>query len=192
MSLGDSGIADSSTRSVVPAPSAASPSSFDLPRQRQPERRVGVLGDRLDLHVGDAGALELLGRPRRGLHARREAGDAAPDLAGADLLARLALLRDRDRAASRSLRIAAPWNSGDAASPGGSVTGRGPRVPATTAGIDPGFGGSGKPNHAGLPDVGSTRRGGPSSCARAGAARPARSAGRRWPVPTGDEAARVA
>ena len=69
---------------------------------------------------------------------------------------------------SRSLRMVAPWNSGAAGSPGGSVTPRGPRVPTTTAGAEPGGGGIGSENHAGLPDVGAARRRpGPSSCARA-------------------------
>ena len=67
-----------------------------LPRQGQPERRLRVLREWLGLHVGDPGLPELLRGPCHGLRARGEAGDAAPLLAAADLLARAALLREPD------------------------------------------------------------------------------------------------
>ena len=48
---------------------------------------------------------------------------------------------------SRSARMFAAVSSGVAASPGGSVTGRGARSPTMTAGSLPGGGGSATPNH---------------------------------------------
>ena len=104
----------SSTMSLLPAPNAGSPSSLTSHDSGSQNDALRVLRDRLDLHVGDAGARNCSAAQRGGLRAGREAGDAAPDLAAADLRRRPALLRDRDELPSRSLRIAAPWNSGDA------------------------------------------------------------------------------
>ncbi len=67
-----------------------------LPRQRQPQRRLFVLRDRLRLDVGDAGLAKLIDGPLHGLVARREAGDAAPHLAAADLLVRRRGPRETD------------------------------------------------------------------------------------------------
>ena len=93
---GVTGIADVRTTSPLSGPKARVSQQPDFPRQGEPERRVRLLRDRLDLDVGDAGRAPLRRDVLDRLDARRQTRNPSPQLSRSDFVGGPALGREGD------------------------------------------------------------------------------------------------